>query len=62
MNGIKHNGIVITIQKIPDRKLPALCVQFEDENDIIKVASFNNEKAAHWFAEVMEDFFDGLVK
>lgn len=61
MNGIKHNGIVITIQKIPGRKLPALCVQFEGE-EIIKVASFNNENAAHWFAEVMEDFFDGLVK
>lgn len=61
MNGVMHNGISVTVQHLPDRKNPALCVQFDDENRIYKVASFNSEKTARWFSEVMEDFWKGLV-
>lgn len=62
MSGIKHNGVIVSVQRWESHKLPVLAVQFEDENTIYKVASFNSEKTAHWFEEIMEEFFKGLVK
>ena len=62
MSGIKHNGVIVSVQRWKSHKLPVLAVQFEDENTIYKVASFNSEKTAHWFEEIMEEFFKGLVK
>lgn len=60
--GIKHNGVLVSVQKWESHKLPVLAVQFDGENRIYKVASFNSEKTAHWFAEIMEEFFDGLIR
>lgn len=62
MSGIKHNGVIVSVQRWESHKHPVLAVQFEDENTIYKVASFNSEKTAHWFEEIMEEFFKGLVK
>lgn len=62
MVGIKHNGVIVSVQKWESHKLPVLAVQFDGENRIYKVASFNSEKTAHWFAEIMEEFFDGLIR
>ncbi len=61
MRGLKHNGVIVLIEKIPGRKKPVLTIQFEGEICHYKVASFNNEEAARWFEEVMEEFFEGFV-
>ena len=62
MIGIKHNGVCVSVQKWASHKKPVLAVQFENENRIYKVASFNSIETADWFAGVMEEFFEGLVK
>lgn len=62
IRGFKHNGVIVTVQKWDTHKHPVLAVQFEDENKIYKVASFNSAETANWFVEVMEEFFEGLVK
>ena len=62
MSGIKHNGIIVSVQRWQSHKLPVLAVQFEDENRIYKVASFNSEKTAKWFEEIMDEFFKGVVR
>ena len=63
MKGIKRNGVIVTVQHmLPLRKKPCLCIQFEDENCVYKVASFNSEDTANWFCEIMDEFFKGMVK
>jgi len=59
--GIRHNGVVVSVQQWQSHKKPVLTVQFADENRIYKVASFNSVESADWFIEVMEEFFEGLV-
>lgn len=61
MVGIKHNGVTISVQKWQTHKNPVLAVQFDGENRVYKVASFNSEETAHWFEEIAEEFFEGLV-
>lgn len=61
MSGIKRNGIIVSVQRWQRHKLPVLAVQFEDENRIYKVASFNSEETAKWFEEIMDEFFKGMV-
>ena len=60
--GMRHNGITVSVQKWDSHKLPILAVQIEDENRLYKVASFNSIETANWFVEIMQEFFDGLVK
>ena len=54
-NSVKDIGIGIMDMK-PARKKPCLVVQ--KGNQIIKVASFNNEEAAVWFNEVFSEFLE----
>ena len=61
MGGIKHNGIIITVEKWETHKNPVLAVRFDGENRVYKVASFNSEETAHWFEEIAEEFFKGLA-
>lgn len=61
IRGFKHNGVIVTVQKWDTHKHPVLAVQFENENKIYKVASFNSTETADWFADVMEQFFEGMV-
>ena len=61
MQGIRHNGVTVSVQKWESHKLPVLAVSFEGENRVYKVASFNSQKTADWFCEIMEEFFEGLV-
>ena len=61
MSGIKHNGVIVSVQRWESHKLPVLAVQFENENCIYKVASFNSEETAKWFEEIMEEFFEGMM-
>ena len=61
MTTVHRNGITIAIQRFPNKKLPALTVQFDGENCAYKVAAFKDEKTAHWFSEIMDEFFkEGL--
>ena len=60
--GIRHNGVTVFVQKWDSHKLPVLAVQIEDENRLYKVASFNSIETANWFVEIMQEFFDGIVK
>lgn len=60
--GIKHNGIIISVQKWDSHKLPVLAVQIENENAVYKVASFNSIESANWFVEIADEFFENLVK
>lgn len=61
MKGIKHNGVTVSVQDwSPWKKLPVLAVEFDGENKVYKVASFNSEETAKWFCDVMEEFFKGL--
>ena len=61
MVGIKHNGIIITVEKWETHKNPVLAVRLNGENRVYKVASFNSEETAHWFEEIAEEFFMGLA-
>ena len=60
MTGIKYNEVIVSVQRWESHKLPVLAVQFENESRVYKVASFNGEDTAHWFEEIMEEFFKGL--
>ena len=60
--GIRHNGVTVFVQKWYSHKLPVLAVKIEDENCVYKVASFNSIETANWFVEIMQEFFDGIVK
>ena len=59
--GIKRNGITIGICRLPDRKLPSLCVMFDGENCIYKVATFNSEYSANLFEKIAEDLLEGMT-
>ena len=61
MIGVRHNGITISVQRWECRKKPVLAVQIENDPCIYKVASFNNDAIAEWFAEILEEFFDGMI-
>ena len=61
MTAIKHNGTMIAVEMLPNKKNPSLCVHFDGENVIYKVATFKDEKTAKWFVEVMEEFFKGIA-
>ena len=54
-NRVKDIGIGIMDMK-PARKKPCLVVQ--KGNQIIKVASFNNEESAVWFNDVFSEFLE----
>ena len=58
--GLKCNDVMIAIQKLPNKKLPALTVHIGI--DIYKVATFKDEKTANWFEEICEEFFNGYVE
>ena len=60
--GIRHNGVTVSVQKWDSHKLPVLAVQIDDENCVYKVASFNSIESSNWFVEIMQEFFEGLVK
>jgi hypothetical protein len=60
--GIRHNGVTVSVRKWDSHKLPVLAVQIEDENRLYKVASFNSIETANWFVDIMQEFFDGIVK
>ena len=60
--GIRHNGVTVSVQKWDSHKLPVLAVKIEDENCVYKVASFNSIETANWFVEIMQEFFDGILK
>lgn len=62
MTAIKHNGTMIAVEMLLNAKKPSLCVHFDGENVIYKVATFKDEKTAKWFVEVMEEFFKDIVK
>ncbi len=62
MIGLKHNGVIISIQRWSTHKRPVLCVQMDGENTIYKVASFNSNETTDWFEEVLLKFFDGLTE
>lgn len=62
MDGIKHNGVMVSVETLPNTKKPSLCVHFDGENTIYKVATFKDEKTEKWFVEVMGEFFKGIVK
>jgi len=61
MDGIKHGGVMVSVETLPKTKKPSLCVHFDGENIIYKVATFKDEKTAKWFVEVMEEFFKGIA-
>ena len=57
MNSVTRNGITVIVEKWPKKKLPVLAVKFPGEPYLYKVASFDSDKDAHWFLEIMEEFF-----
>ena len=57
MNGIRGNGISVSVQKWRSHKKPVLCVTDDKENCIYKVASFNSEETAQWFLDKMRELF-----
>jgi hypothetical protein len=57
MNSVTRNGITVIVEKWPKKKLPVLAVKFSGEPYLYKVASFDSDKDAHWFLEIMEEFF-----
>lgn len=56
-HSVSRNGITVSIQKWENKKLPVLAVEFDGENCAYKVASFNSDKTARWFSEIMDEFF-----
>ena len=58
MKKAKRNGITFSIENWkPIRKKPVLVVSFDGENAHYKVASFNSEETAKWFADICTEFF-----
>ena len=60
---IVRKGIGISIEKMPYRKKPCLCIYEESKNRTTKVASFNSEETAEWFRKMVENrFFEGMIQ
>ena len=60
--GLRHNGITVSVAKWDSHKNPVLSVRIDGENRVYKVASFNSAETANWFVELMQEFFEGLVR
>ena len=56
-----HNGVGVGITEFPYRKKPCLYIYNAEENELVKVASFNSDKTAEWFKEKMLQFFEGFI-
>ena len=52
---LRVKDMAVHIQKWPTHKKPVLAVKFDDENVMYKVASFNSDQTAKWFAECFEE-------
>lgn len=60
---LMRNGIGITIMNMPYRKKKCLAIYFADKNEYVKFATFNNDKSAEIFQEIIEtQFMKGLIK
>jgi len=59
MTGIKSNGILLAVRRLPDHKRPVLTVSIENEcvNEMYVVASFSSEEKAKWTEEMLEAMF-----
>lgn len=55
--GLRRNGIAITVQHIPDRKRPLLCIEYDDIPELHVVASFNREENAQAFVDAFLKMF-----
>ena len=59
MTGIRSNGITISVKQLPKHKRKALCVTFDDEPvTIYKLATFDSNKQANWFEEILKEMFE----
>ena len=57
ISGAKRGETLVAVMPLPKHKLPALTVQFDNDNTIYKVATFDSAEKAKWFIEVMDEFF-----
>ena len=54
MTGIRGNGVLISIERLPGHKRPSLTVRLENEPmRVYVVASFNSEINAVWTEEMI---------
>lgn len=58
--GLRRNGIAITVQHIPDRKRPSLCIEYDDIPGFHVVASFNCERNAQAFVDAFLKMFSPI--
>lgn len=58
---IEFNDLTISALDLPGKKRPVLALSFDGSRNYYPVATFKNEKAAHWFMEVMEEFLEKIV-
>lgn len=58
--GVRSNGIAITVQHIPNRKRPSLCIEYDDIPEVHVVASFNCEENAQAFVDAFLKMFDSI--
>lgn len=54
---VKRNGIAVAVEIMKERARPCLCIRFDGDPGVYKVASFDNTMKAQWFQDIMEEFF-----
>lgn len=53
---IELNELRFSALELPGKKRPVLALSFDGSRNYYRVATFDNERAAQWFMEVLEEF------
>lgn len=58
---IEFNELMFSALELPGKKRPVLALSFDGSRNYYRVATFDNEKAAQWFMEVLEEFLQRIT-
>ena len=58
---IEFNELMLSALELPGKKRPVLALSFDGSRNYYRVATFDNEKAAQWFMEVLEEFLQRIT-
>lgn len=57
---IEFNELRFSALELPGKKRPVLALSFDGSRNYYRVATFDDEKAAQWFMEVLEELLQRI--
>ena len=58
---IEFKELRFSALELPGKKRPVLALSFDGSRNYYRVATFDNEKAAQWFMEGLEEFLQRIT-